>query len=106
MMLAAVKLARQIQTEVFDPDLRDLIIAGIKDIQHAGPRFTFSEVTDQETGEVTDYVITDPLVKRAVITYVLMNFGNPDNYDRLKKSYDEQKGQLRESSGYGMEVVG
>jgi hypothetical protein len=35
-----------------------------------------------------------PIVETAAITYVAMNFGDPDDYDRLKKSYDEQKAQL------------
>ena len=39
---------------------------------------------------------------RAVITYVKAHFGEPDDYDRLKKSYDEQKAQLITASGYGM----
>ena len=42
----------------------------------------------------------DALITQAVITYVLMNFGDPDNYDRLKKSYDEQKAQLSTCTGY------
>ena len=42
----------------------------------------------------------DALVKQAEITYFLMNFGDPDSYDRLKKSYDEQKAQLATCTGY------
>ena len=44
----------------------------------------------------------DALLIRAVITYVKAHFGEPDDYDRLKKSYDEQKAQLITASGYGM----
>jgi hypothetical protein len=40
------------------------------------------------------------LVKRAVITYCKMHFGEPDGYDRLKASYDEQKAQLSTCTGY------
>lgn len=104
MMLAKVKLAKRIQTTVFDAELLDLIAAAIKDIEHAGVTFEHSEVLTDDA--VTDYIIEDPLASRAVITYCVMNFGSPDDYDRLKASYDEQKGQLRESSGYGLEVVG
>ena len=43
---------------------------------------------------------TDALVRQAVITYFLMNFGEPENYGRLKKSYDEQKAQLATCTGY------
>ena len=42
----------------------------------------------------------DDLVSQAAITYFLMNFGQPDNYDRLKASYDEQKAQLSTKTGY------
>lgn len=103
-MLAKVKLAKRIQTSVFDQELLDLIAAAIADIQHAGVEFDYTEV--KSGGVVTNYTITDPLISRAIVTYCVMNFGSPDDYDRLKASYDEQKGQLRESSGYGLEVVG
>lgn len=105
-MLERVKLAKRIQTSVFDAELLDLITAAIADIRHAGARFEVTEIYDEYSDELTDYEIADPLVSRAVVTYCVMNFGSPDDYDRLKASYDEQKGQLRESSDYGMEVVG
>ena len=95
MMLEKVKLAKRIQTTVFDQELLDLIGAGIKDLQHPGAKFDYTVITDSETGEVTDYQITDLLVARAVTTYAIM----------LKASYDEQKGQLRESLDYGMEIL-
>lgn len=103
-MLAKVKLAKRISTTVFDSELLDLIAAAIADIKHAGVRFAADEV--RTDGEVTDYDVTDPLVSRAIVTYCVMNFGSPDDYDRLKASYDEQKGQLRESTAYGMEAIG
>lgn len=42
----------------------------------------------------------DELVTRAIITYCKMSFGLPEDYDRLKQSYDEQKAQLSNASGY------
>lgn len=42
----------------------------------------------------------DPLILRAVKTYCRMSFGQPDDYDRLKASYDEQKKQLGMDSRY------
>ena len=42
----------------------------------------------------------DALVTRAIITYCKMSFGLPEDYDRLKKSYDEQKAQLSNATGY------
>ena len=97
-MLAKVKLAKRISTTVFDAELLDLIAAAIADIQHAGVEFEY-------TRDGADYVVDDPLISRAIVTYCVMYFGSPADYDRLKASYDEQKGQLRESSGYGLEVL-
>ena len=42
----------------------------------------------------------DDLVAQAVVTYCLMSFGLVDEYDRLKRSYDEQKAQLVTATGY------
>ena len=102
-MLAKVKLAKRISTTVFDSELLDLIAAAIADLKLIGIKFDVSEVKTQ--GAVTDYTVADPLISRAIVTYCVMNFGSPDDYDRLKASYDEQKGQLRETSGYGLEVL-
>ena len=102
-MLAKVKLAKRISTTVFDSELLDLIAAAIADLKLIGIEFDATEVKSDEV--VVDYTITDPLISRAIVTYCVMNFGSPDDYDRLKASYDEQKGQLRETSGYGLEVL-
>lgn len=103
-MLAKVKLAKRISTTVFDSEILNLIAAAIADIRHAGVAFDAEEKRDTE-GAVTDYAIDDPLISRAIVTYCVMNFGSPDDYDRLKASYDEQKGQLRETRAYGMEAL-
>ena len=42
----------------------------------------------------------DQLVTKAIITYCKMSFGLPEDYDRLKRSYDEQKAQLSNATGY------
>ena len=42
----------------------------------------------------------DALVERAIITYCKMSFGLPEDYDKLKASYDEQKAQLSNATGY------
>ena len=42
----------------------------------------------------------DAIVSRAITTYCKLNFGEPDDYDRLKRSYDEQKAQLSMATGY------
>jgi hypothetical protein len=84
-MLASTKLALRITTDAFDSELQDLIDAGIADLGLAG---------------VINDDVTDPLVKRAVITYVRMMFGQPDDYDRLLSSYEAQKGQMQQATGY------
>lgn len=84
-LLAKVKVALRIVTEDFDGELTDLINAALLDMNLAG---------------VNETELTDPLIIRAVITYCKANFGEPDQYDRLKKSYDEQKAQLGMATGY------
>ena len=85
--LAKVKMALRIVTTDFDTELNDLVDAALLDLGIAGVN-----------GE--GVVLSDPLVRTAVITYCKMRFGEPDEYDRLKKSYDEQKAQLSMASGY------
>lgn len=84
-MLESTKLALRITTDAFDSELEDLIEAGLMDLGIAGV------IADD---------VDDPLVKRAVITYVKMHFGEPDAYDRLRESYESQKGQLQIATGY------
>ena len=84
-MIERVKLALRITTNAFDQEIADLIDAALKDLGIAG---------------VTNDDITDPLIIRAVVTYCKCNFGQPDDYDRLKASYDEQKAQMSMATGY------
>lgn len=86
-MLSKVKLALRITTEAFDSELTDLINAALLDLGIAGVN-EFEATT------------TDALIIRAVITYCKVHFGEPDEYDRLKASYDEQKAQLGMATGY------
>ena len=86
-MLNKVRMALRITTEAFDDELTDLINAGLSDLGIAG--------ADGEKA-----VLTDPLTIRAIITYCKMNFGEPDEYDRLKRSYDEQKAQMSMATGW------
>ena len=84
-MLAKVKLALRIVTDAFDSELNDLIAAAQLDLGVAG---------------VVLPTELDVLVGQAIITYVKMHFGQPDEYERLKASYDEQKAQLVTCTGY------
>ena len=85
-MLDKVRLALRITSNAYDEDLQGLIEAGLADLGLAG-------VLSEEQAN-------DPLIQRAVITYCRCNFGSPEDYDRLKKSYDEQKAQLQMATGY------
>ena len=84
-LLASVKLALRITTEAFNDEITDLISAAQLDLGVAG---------------VVLPTELDALVGQAIVTYVKMNFGDPDNYERLKRSYDEQKAQLVTCTGY------
>lgn len=84
-MLAKVKLALRISTDVYDSEINDLIDAAKLDLGVAG-------VVVPQT--------VDALVTKAIITYCKMSFGLPEDYDRLKRSYDEQKAQLSNATGY------
>lgn len=84
-LIAAAKLAKRIKTDAFDCQVRMLLEAAMLDMGVAGV-----EVPER----------MDALVSQAAITYFLMHFGEPDDPDRLKRSYDEQKAQLATCTGY------
>lgn len=87
-MLNKVKLALRVTTDAFDTEITDLILAACADLGIVG---------------VTALITTDnALLTRAIITYCRVHFGEPEDYDRLKKSYDEQKAQLISATGYGL----
>ena len=84
-MLDRVKIALRITSNTFNDELNGLITSAQLDLGIAG---------------VVLPTELDELCKTAIITYCKMNFGNPDDYDRLKKAYDEQKAQLSMATGY------
>ena len=84
-MLEKAKAALRITTDAYDAEIEDLIDAAKLDLGIAGVVLP------------SDH---DVLCQRAILTYVRANFGSPDDYDRLKASYDEQKAQLKTATGY------
>ena len=84
-ILDDVKLALRITTTAFDSELTNLINAAKIDLGIAG---------------VTLPTELDAICNLAIVTYCKCNFGQPDDYDRLKASYDEQKAQLSMATGY------
>lgn len=90
-ILGKVKLTLRVVTDDFDEEINDLISAAESDLQSAG------------------VIIPEPMdnfVLMAIKTYCKAHFGNPENYDKLKASYDEQKAQLSMRSGYTRWVNG
>lgn len=86
-MLEKVKIALRISTTAYDEELTDLIEAAKLDLGLSGV----------ETADV------DSLIGKAIITYCKMSFGLPEDYDKLKKAYDEQKAQLKIAGRYRSE---
>ena len=83
--LDKVKMGLRIKTTAYDEELTDLITAAKLDLGIAG---------------VVVPSALDEIVTRAIVTYCKMSFGLPEDYDRLKMSYDEQKAQLVTATGY------
>lgn len=85
-MLEQVKRSLRITAAAFDAELSALIDSALDDLEIAGVPARHNQ--------------DKPLIARAVITYCKANFGEADQYDRLKASYDEQKSQLMSATGY------
>lgn len=93
-LLDDVKLALRISSASFDTEITDLISAAQSDLQLSG-------VTAEKAVDTTD-----PLIKRAIITYCKANFGwdNPDA-DRLQQAYNMLKSHLTLSQEYSLFTV-
>lgn len=87
-MLTETKLAMRITTNAYDNEINRLIAAACADLG----------IVDVEA----DVSTTDPLLQQAIITYVRLHFGTPEDADYLQRSYDEQKAQLISNSDYGL----
>lgn len=86
-LLDLVKMALRISTDAYDAELSALIEAAFLDLSAAGVTL-FTAAT------------ADDLIKMAVCTYCKLNFGLPDDADRLAKAYEAQKTQLAAMDGY------
>ena len=78
-------MALRIFSDAYDDELELLIAAAEEDLGIAG---------------VANIDETDPIVVKAIISYCKLQFGIPDDADRLQKSYDEQKAQLATHTGH------
>ena len=110
-MLKETMLALRVTDMEYAPEICGDLTAAELDLKIAGVKitgkceFTVTETTDPVTGETTVSVqdsstITDPLIIRAMITYTRMHFGSPADYDKLASSYDLQRKQLANATGY------
>ncbi len=84
-MIDKVKMACRVKTNAYDTQFNDLIDAAKLDLGIAG---------------VVVPARLDAIIERAICTFCMMSFGVPEDYERLKASYDEQKAQLSNASGY------
>lgn len=84
-LITKAKIALRLSSSAYDDQLGLLIEAAKADLGIAGV------VLPEDI---------DALCEMAILTYVLVHFGQPENYDRLKASYDEQKAQLKTATGY------
>lgn len=85
MIIDKVRMALRISKDAYDAELNMLIDSAKLDLGIAGVELPSA---------------LDALCETAIITYCKMSFGLPEDYDRLKKSYDEQKAQLSTATGY------
>ena len=84
-LIDTCKMAMRVTTSAYDTEIQEYINSAMLDLGIAG-------VEVPQT--------TDALINKAIMTYVRMSFGSPANYDKLKASYDEQKAQLMNATGY------
>lgn len=74
-ILEAAKLALRVTVDDYDAEITSLIAAAEQDLMTAG------------VAMLND---SDPLIRRAILTYCRMHFGSPPDYDRLRESYNAQ----------------
>lgn len=87
--LATFRQALRISAEVFDGEISDLIRAARKDLILGGVRP--ARAADED----------DPLVRRAVATYVKAEFGmDNEDADKYRAAYDRLKVSLAMASDY------
>lgn len=91
MLLSDVKTALRIKHDALDGEISDLIEAARADLALSG-------VAADKTKDDTD-----PLIKRAVITYCKAHFGlENDDSEKYQRSYDMIKQHLSLSGDYSV----
>ena len=105
-MLNEAMLAMRVTDMEYAPEICGLLKAAYEDLRIAGVIIdgvcNFAITVDTQTGiTVTDNsTIRNELVKTAMITYAKIHFGEPTNREALERSYDLQRKQLANATGY------
>ena len=108
-MLKEAMLAIRVTDMEYAPDINRLLIAGKRDLEIAGVKIqgeiNITITEDQETGAITatdSSTITDDLVITAIITYAGArgNYAGAEERQKLDQSYDLQRRQLANATGY------
>ena len=89
-LLTDAKLRLRLHTDAFNDEIKDLIEAAASDLVHR------QAIQPEQIAALP----IDPLIKRAILTYVRAFFGTPENPEQLKADYDEQKATLMTTTGY------
>ena len=89
-LIGDAKLRLRLHTDAFNSEISDLIDAAAADLLNR------NAIQEEQLAAVP----VDPLIKRAIMTYVRAFFGTPEDPERLKADYDEQKITLMMTSGY------
>ena len=108
-MLKEAMLGIRVTDLEYAPDIKRLLIAGKRDLEIAGVTITGDIVItiteDEQTGAITatdNSTITDDLVITAIITYAGArgNYAGAEERSKLDASYDLQRRQLANATGY------
>lgn len=89
-LLTDAKLRLRLHTDAFNDEIKDLIEAAASDLVNR------QAIQSEQIAALP----IDPLIKRAILTYVRAFFGTPENPELLKADYDEQKATLMSTTGY------
>lgn len=89
-LLASAKVVVRLHTTAFDEEISDLLKACEGDLI----------ARNAIKAEQLQSSPVDPLIKRAMMTFVRAYFGTPEEPQRLKADYDEQKATLMMTTGF------